>query len=93
MSWNGLPPGGVSTSSRVHGKFSIHDACAASGSIATIAARVRGAIHQSCQRTWAPGHASAAARPGALPPWALTIRIRLKPWLARESTRSRRSAR
>ncbi len=31
---------------RVHGKFSIHEPCEATGSIATTLAHVRGAFHQ-----------------------------------------------
>ena len=66
-------PAGVSTpSTQVQGKVYIHDACDASGSIASIAARVSGAFHQSCQRSVTPAcpsaHASAVGRAVVFPP-------------------------
>src|SRR3954469_22976509 len=97
MSCLGLLPGGCSTpSSRVQGKFSIHDACEPSGSTESTIARVRGADHQSCHRSRAPScpaiQASSAGRPPPLPPCPLTTKKRRKPCSYNEPTTSHSSA-
>ncbi len=56
MSTIGFFPSGMATpASRVQGKFSIHEACEATGSIAATAAAVLGAFHQLCHFTATPG--------------------------------------
>jgi len=68
---------------RVQGKFSIHDACDAAGSVCCTLASVWGARHQSWNLTdasgWAFSHSEITTVAGVLPPCPLTIRIRLKP--------------
>ena len=69
--------------SLVQRKFSIHDACEATGSTACTAAHVRGARHQSWNRHRAPGraciHSAQTGWTGLLPPCPFTISTRRKP--------------
>ena len=88
--------GGEALSSRVHGKFSSHDAWLASGSIDWTTVQVRGPFHQLWKTTWESGRSAmnSGARPaaGELPPWPFTSRNRRKPWPWSESSRSRTTA-
>src|SRR5207237_40021 len=85
--------GSATLASRVHGKFSIHDAWEAALSVSCTFAHVRGAFHQLWNLTHTSVrsliHSPASERAGSLPPCPFRIRIRLKPCPARLSKMSR----
>jgi hypothetical protein len=98
VSTGGFGSSGSSTpGSLVHGKFSIHEACAPSSSIARTIAITRSLFHQSWYRTRASGcsapHSDAAIRAGVFPPCPLTIRIRRNPCPDSDSSKSVTTAR
>src|ERR1041384_4701799 len=91
------PAGNATPGTRVQGKFSIHEPCEESGSIACTFAQVLGAFHQLWKRTlqplWSAAHSVASCCTAPLPPWPLQIMMRLKPLCAMPSRMSRTSAR
>ena len=91
------PSGSFTPGSRVQGKFSIHEACDATGSMACTLAQVSGAFHQLWKSTrhagWSAVHSAANCCTALLPPWPLTMRMRLKPLCAMLSRMSRTTRR
>jgi hypothetical protein len=89
--------GGSTPGSLVQGKFSIHDPCDATGSMACTLAQVRGAFHQLWKITrhagWSAAHSCASCCTAPLPPWPLQIMMRRKPLCAIPSRMSRTTLR
>ncbi len=83
--------------SRVHGKFSIHEPCEATGSISWTRAQVFGAFHQSCttsrQSGWSAVHSGTSWCTAPFPPCPFTTRMRRNPLPAMPSRTSRTTAR